>query len=147
MVRKDYCAKCVQKLIFDFVDKTCIAPTQMALDNAAKQAVWCYHKVHKSQSFASTDCESDLFRQLFAQKQFHLGRTKCSAMVSVVFAPKIVDEMQSELKSCNFVSIGTDASNHVAVKMFPVVGRWFDPLEGIKSKVLDLSDETGLSSQ
>lgn len=122
----------------------CIASTQAALDIASKEAVWCYHKVHKSQSFASTDCESALIRKLFEQKKFHLGRTKCSTIVSNVFAPKIVAEMQSELKSCNFVSIGTDASNHAAVKMFPVIGRWFDPLEGIKTKVLDLSDETGL---
>lgn len=103
--------------------------------------------MHESQSFASTDCESDLFRQSFVQKQYQLGRTKCSAIVSNVFAPKIVDEMKSELESCNFVSIGMDASNHVAVNMFPVVGRWFNPLEGIKSKVFDLSDETGLSNE
>lgn len=55
--------------------------------------------------------------------------------------------MRLELEACNFVSIGTDASNHVAVKMFPIIARWFNPLEGIKTKVLDLCDETGLINQ
>lgn len=119
-------------------------PTQSALDNAAKEAAWCYHKVQNTQSFSSIDCDSDLIRQLFGQKEFRVGRTKCSAIVANVFAPRIVDEMQSALKTCNFVSIGTDASNHVAIKMFPIVGRWFNPLEGIQSKILDLSEETGL---
>lgn len=50
--------------------------------------------------------------------------------------------MKLEIKSCNFVSIATDASNHIAIKMFPEVARWFHP-DGIKAKVLDLSDETG----
>lgn len=121
----------------------CIASTKEVLELAAKEAVWSYHKVNKTQSFASTDCESTLIRTLFEQKQFQLGRTKCSTIVSNVFTPKIVAEMKLELKSCNFVSIGTDASNHIAIKMFPIIGRWFDPLSGIKSKVLDLSDETG----
>lgn len=103
--------------------------------------------MHKSQSLASSDCESSIIRQLFGQKQFQLGRTKASAIVSNVFAPKIVEEMRSELASCNFVAIGTDASNHVAIKMFPVIARWFEPLNGIKTKVLDLSDETGLLSK
>lgn len=125
----------------------CVASAKAESILAAQEAVWCYHKVHKGQSFASTDCESAIFRQLFGQKQIHLGRTKWSSIVSSVFAPKIVSEMQLELKTCNFVSIGTDASNHVAVKMFPVVARWFNPLKGIETKVLDLLDETGLSSE
>ncbi|XP_031626296.1 uncharacterized protein LOC116342721 [Contarinia nasturtii] len=51
--------------------------------------------------------------------------------------------MKKELESCNFVSIATDASNHGAIKMFPVVVRYFAALEGLKTKVLDLSDQKG----
>lgn len=118
--------------------------SKAALENAAKEAVWCYHKVHTSQSFASADCESMILRDVFKQDGFRVGRTKCSAITSNVFAPAIVNEVKQELKSSNFVSIATDASNHNAVKMFPVIARWFSPLNGINSKLLDLTDETGL---
>lgn len=82
---------------------------------------------------------------MFGETHFRLGRTKCSTIISNVFAPKIVEEMMAQLKSCHFLAIGTDASNHIAIKMFPVVARWFDPLNGMNTKVLDLSDETGSS--
>lgn len=118
--------------------------TKAVLENAVKEAVWCYHKVHTGQSFASTDCESEILREMFKQSGFRLGRTKCASIVSNVFAPKIVEEIKQELKSSNFVSIATDASNHAAVKMFPVIARWFSASNGINAKVLDLTDETGL---
>lgn len=119
--------------------------TKVSLENAAKEALWCYHKIHKIQSFASSDCESQIFREVFKQKEFHLGRSKCAAISSNVFAPKIVEEMKQELKSCNFVSIATDASNHNAVKMFPVIARWFSPVNGLNNKVLDLTNQKGSS--
>lgn len=106
--------------------------------------MWCYHKIHKGQSFASSDCESEIFRKVFTLKQSHLGRTKCAAITSNVSAPTIVDEMKQKLKSSNFVSMATDASNHNAIKMFPVIARWFSQLNGMNNKVLDLIDETGL---
>lgn len=117
--------------------------TKVALENAAKEAVWCYHKVHKGQSFQSSDCESEIFRDVFKHDKFHLGQTKCAAIVSNVFAPKIVEEIKLELKSTNFVTIATDASNHQAVKMFPVVARWFSQTNRIINKVLDLTDQKG----
>lgn len=124
-----------------------IANTKDALEYAAKEAVWCYHKIHTGQSFKSIDCESEIFRDVFKQAKFYLGHTKCAAIASNVFAPKIVDEMKQELETSNFVSLATDASNHIAVKMFPVIARWFSPLNGINSKVLDLTNVTGLSKE
>lgn len=118
--------------------------TKVNLEIAAKEALWCYHKIHSGQSFASADCDSTIFRDVFGHTDFHLGRTKCSTIASNVFAPKIVDEVKDELKLLQFVSISTDASNHKAIKMFPVVARWFDIMNGINNKVLDLSSETGL---
>lgn len=110
---------------------------------AAKEALWCYHKIHTNQSFLSSDCESTVLREIFKQTKFRLGRTKCTAITAGVFAPQIVDEIKKQLAKCNFISIATDASNHNAVKMFPVVGRWFDPNVGIQTKVLDLTSQTG----
>lgn len=121
--------------------------TKDALENAAKEAVWVYHKICSIQSFNSANCENELFRNVFNQKQFHLGRTKCTAIANNVFHPKIVDEMKQDLMAVNFVSIATDASNHGAVKMFPVIGRWFSPENGINSKVLDLTEQTGMLKQ
>lgn len=120
-----------------------LANTKSALEYAAKEALWCYHKVHTGQSFATSDCESAIFREVFTQTQFRLCHTKCAAITSNVFAPKIVDELKQELKSCNFVSMATDASNHGAVKMFPVIALWFSSVNGINTKVLNLTDETG----
>lgn len=114
--------------IIDFIEVN----TKANLDDAAKEAVWCYHKVKSGQSFRSSDCESEIIRSVFKQDQFHLGHTKCASIASNVFAPKIVAEVKDELKTCNFVSIATDASNHNAIKMFPVVGRWFSPVNGLK---------------
>lgn len=124
-----------------------LADTKSILENAAKEALWSYHKVCAIQSFSSLDCENQLFRDVYKQKNFHLGRTKCAAIISNVFAPKIVNEMKEELKTSNFVSIATDASNHVAVKMFPVIARWFSLDNGINAKILDLTKQTGLSKK
>lgn len=125
-------------------DYSNLVNTKENLETAAKEALWCYHKTHKNQSFATADCESEIIREVFGQTNFQCKRTKCSAIAAGVFAPQIVKEMKNELASANFVSLATDASNHVATKMFPVVARWFKPLEGIQTKVLDLSSESGL---
>lgn len=110
---------------------------------AAIEALWCYHKIHTNQSFNSSDCESTIIREIFVQNKFRLGRTKCAAITAGVFVPQIIDEMKKELEKCNFISLATDASNHNAIKMFPVVGRWFVPNVGIQTKVLDLTSQTG----
>lgn len=55
--------------------------------------------------------------------------------------------MKSDLEKVNFVSISTDASNHIGIKMFPVVARWFVPTVGIQTKVLDLTSQPGLLTE
>lgn len=50
------------------------------------------------------------------------------------------------MKSAHYVSIITDASNHRNVKMFRVVVRYFVPLEGVKTKMLNLTAENGETS-
>lgn len=121
--------------IIDFIE----VKTKANLENAAKEAVAVYQKVKSGQS----DCKSEIIRNVLRQKDFRFGHTKCASIASNVFAPKIVGEVKDELKTCNFISVATDASNHNAIKMFPVVGRWFSPVNGLKSKVLDSTDQTG----
>lgn len=66
-----------------------------------------------------------------------------AAIISGVFAPRILDEIARELETAKFVSIATDASNRNAIKMFPVVLRWFSPTNGLQNKVVDLTSQEG----
>lgn len=106
--------------IFSYWLNTFIVNTKAVLENAAKEAVWCYHKMHAGPSFGSSDCVSGIMREVFKQSQFHLGHTKCAAIASNVFAQQIVDEIKRELKASNFVSIATIRITSL-LKCFPLL--------------------------
>jgi hypothetical protein len=44
-------------------------------------------------------------------------------------------------ESCNFFPVGSDASNHKNMKIFPLVVRYFDPLSGAKNRPLDYIEQ------
>lgn len=54
--------------------------------------------------------------------------------------------MKNNLNENRFVSLLTDASNHGNVKMFPVLVRYFMPLDGVKLKVVQLTNESNKKS-
>lgn len=55
--------------------------------------------------------------------------------------------MKTELETVNYISIYTDASNHGAIKIFPVVIRYWSVLTGVQVKVVEISSEKGETSQ
>lgn len=75
------------------------------------------------------------------------SRTKCQAIVTNVFAPHVKQLLHKELEKCHYVSIYTDASNHGNIKLFPVLVRFFDPLIGVRIRILDITSQPGETSE
>lgn len=116
------------------------------LEIAACEGVWAYHVIRSNHSFRSTDCASKIIRSCFAMAKFTCGRTKCESIVTGVFAPYVLRELQKDLAESCFVSILTDASNHGNIKMFPVLVRYFSKKEGVMIKIIELTSESGETS-
>lgn len=113
---------------------------------AAKEGMQVYHMVRHNHSFDSMKCTSKIMRSVYGEKQFACSSTKAAAIVTGVFEPMIRTQIQIELKEAEFTCISTDASNHKEIKMYPVIFRYFLPLEGIRTRLadyIDMPDETG----
>lgn len=100
------------------------------LETSAKEGAWAYHTAKHNISLRSNDCSSALIRSTFETK-FSLGRTKCAAIIESVIGPLIDKNVSSKLENMNFVSLITDTSNRLNVKMLPIVARGFDPETGV----------------
>lgn len=110
---------------------------------AALEGLWTYHTIDENHSFNSTSCASKIFRTAFDISKFRCSRTKCEAIVTNVFGPAVEEMLKEELAQCRFVTLLTDASNHGAVKMFPVMVRYFLPTDGVKVRILNITSENG----
>lgn len=97
--------------------------------------VYLYTLKH-NQSLQSLQCTSKLIQNT-CEKQFQCSYTKASTIINSVFAPMVIEQIKSELETAKFVTISTDASNHSAIKMFPVLIRYFLPEEGIKVRLIE----------
>lgn len=126
--------------------KATATTSQADLEKAAQEGVWAYHLLDENENFRSADCSSKIFRNCFGLKKYHCARTKCEAIVKNVFGPFVEEQLIDEMKNANYVSIITDASNHGNIKMFPVLIRHFEPLEGMKTKILNFTAENGETS-
>lgn len=119
------------------------AASKPELKNAAWEGVWAYHTVAENHSYRSNDCATKIFRICFDMTKFSCSRTKSESIVTNVFAPHALQILKNELEKCRFVCLSTDASNHHAIKMFPVVIRYFLPTVGVRVKVINFSQEEG----
>lgn len=119
---------------------------KFALQTAIAEGVWAYHVISENHSFRSADCATKVIRNVFKLEKFGCARTKCESIAVNVLAPYVIDEVKNDLSNSRSVSLLTDASNHGNVKMFPVVARYFLPLEGVKVKVLQLTNESNEKS-
>lgn len=113
---------------------------------ALAEAVFTFHTINHHQSFRSMDCTSKVIRTLF-QNKFFCARTKSEAIVKNVLMPHVLEKLTSSLMRTNFVAVYTDASNHKDKKMFPIVVRFFDELEGVQVKLLEFSTLPGETSE
>lgn len=112
---------------------------------AAAEATLAYHTVKHHQSYKSMDCTGGLLRKLFSDSQvgktITCARTKTEAIVNNVISPHVMEGLVETLKSDSvlYFGVSTDASNHGAQKMFPIVIQYFDYRDGgIKTKILEL---------
>lgn len=116
------------------------------LEIAACEGVWAYHVIRSNHSFRSADCASKIIRSCFALVKFTCARTKCESIARGVIAPYVFRELLKDMADCHFVTIITDASNHGNIKMFPVLLRYFSEKEGVKIKIIELTSESGETS-
>lgn len=111
--------------------------------NAAKEATQVYHMVRHNESFKSMACTSKVIRFVYDQKQFACSATKSMSIVSGVFEPMILNQIQLELEQALYVCLSTDTSSRNEITMYPVIARFFLPLEGIITRLIDFSNMYG----
>lgn len=109
----------------------------------AAEATLAYHTVNHHQSFKSVDCMSKLGSIVYPDstisKNIRCGKTKTEAIITNVIGPYSLQLLLDTLRNkVSFYSVGTDASNHGALKLFPVVVQYFDPDRGIEVQLLEL---------
>ncbi|XP_055904720.1 uncharacterized protein LOC129940426 [Eupeodes corollae] len=112
----------------------------------AAEATIAYHTIFHHQSFNSLDCTIKLNQKIYFDsnicKQLSCARTKATAIITNVIAPFSISQVLCDLKTIAFISVQTDASNHLALKIFPVLIRYYDFKNGgTKSKILNLAFE------
>uniref|UniRef100_A0A8C6U2L6 HAT C-terminal dimerisation domain-containing protein n=1 Tax=Neogobius melanostomus TaxID=47308 RepID=A0A8C6U2L6_9GOBI len=115
------------------------------LKRAAQEATFAYHLVRHSHSFRSMDCTAGLTRKFYDQR-FTCARTKAEAIVTNVIAPHAMELLQEDTADVTFVSVAADTSNRKAVKLLPVVIRYFTLTEGVSVKILNFVSLPGETS-
>uniref|UniRef100_A0A8C6K6H0 Uncharacterized protein n=1 Tax=Nothobranchius furzeri TaxID=105023 RepID=A0A8C6K6H0_NOTFU len=115
------------------------------LKRAAQEATFAYHLVKHNHSFRSMDCTAGLLRKCYDQR-FTCARTKAEAVVTSVIAPHAMDLLKEDTTDATLVSVAVDTSNHKAVKLVPVVVRYFKITEGVRVKILDFTSLPGETS-
>jgi len=123
-----------------------LVPTENDFLLAAREATFVYHTIIHYHSFRSMSCTSELIRQCLNDKKFTCAKTKTREIVVNVICPYIVDNTLKELSFANYVSVLVDGSNHKAIKLVPVVVRYFLPHVGVKNKILEFSNLPGETS-
>ncbi|CAH0406173.1 unnamed protein product [Chilo suppressalis] len=119
----------------------------------AAEGVLAFHTVKHHQSYNSMTCTASLTRKMFTDsetaKNLKCGKTKTEAIINQVVAPHAITTIIETLKNISCLSVATDASNHGAEKLFPIMIQYFNWTgNGIETKLLDLQslpNETSLS--
>jgi uncharacterized membrane protein len=124
----------VSSKVSDYFSKKSIG--EMEINLAADKATFEYHVCMHNQSFRSMNCTSKIIRKLY-DKKFTCGQKKTQAVVVSVLAPYAMAVFRNELEKVNYVSIMINSFNHGALKIVPVLVRYFIPEKGIKTMVLE----------
>jgi hypothetical protein len=107
---------------------------------AAAELATAYKVIKHHQSFSSSDCSNKLHPRMYcdlkiAAKQ-SIARTKATVITKNILAPHTISSCVADLQKTPFYGIATDASNHKAEKIFPLVIQYFSKTEGIVSKLI-----------
>lgn len=114
---------------------------------AAKEGTMVFHMLCENHSFRSMSCLTKIMQNVFNHKKYECAQSKSSAIVCNVFEPMVVESMKAELDKATYISIATDASNHQNLKLFPVLFRYYIPLVGIRTRLVDLVSLPGEKAQ
>lgn len=109
------------------------------------ELVFAYHTVNHNQSFNSMSCTTKLIQTMY-NKRFSCGKSKCSAITKKVLYPYFKSKLENVISKVNYLSIMSDASNHNATKLFPLMIQYFDADVGIETKILNLAALPGETS-
>lgn len=112
----------------------------------ASEGMFAYHTVMHGHSFRSNDCLSTLIKRTYEPK-YSSARTKTEAIICNVLSPLSLEQVEKDLKACSSVSVIIDASNRKAEKLFPLMVRYFEPLSGVQTKILDFCSLPGETSE
>lgn len=93
----------------------------------------CKRGQHKL-SFKTRYCTSKLVKELF-KPNFSVAHTRTEATIVSVISTYIFNEMLSDLKSVNYITVSTDCSNKKDVKLTPTV-RYFILHDAVNVKLL-----------
>ncbi|XP_025029754.1 uncharacterized protein LOC107326422 [Python bivittatus] len=109
----------------------------------AAEATLAFHTVTHLPSYESLECATSwtcaLLGDAETAKDRPCARTKMEAIINHVIAPHTISELLKDLRDMTCFGISTDASNHGAQKIFPLVLQYFDwKAGGIQTKVLEL---------
>ncbi|XP_042311019.1 uncharacterized protein LOC121924036 [Sceloporus undulatus] len=112
------------------------------LINAAEAAL-AFHTVSHHSLYRSMDCTPKLNAEIYCDsdiaKNMSCVRTKTEAIINKILGPHSVDVTIQCLKEISCFGITTDGSNHLSLKMFPILIQFFDyKAGGIQSRVIEL---------
>ncbi|CAK1597427.1 unnamed protein product [Parnassius mnemosyne] len=126
--------------------------TQKGNKSSAVDATLAFHVVKHHQSYKSMDCTSQLLKNLFHDsdlaKNLACASTKTEDIINNVIAPYTIEILLKKLEDIVFFGLSTDASNHNADKIFPIIIQYFDWKTDMESKMLEftsLENETSLT--
>lgn len=119
---------------------------------SAAEATLVFHTVKHNQSFNSLDCSVPLQKCLYADsniaKEVTCARTKAEAILKNVLAPYVLKRILDELSEIKYISASTDASNHGAIKLFPLLIQYFDYMkDGIQVSLIDIQSQQNETSE
>jgi hypothetical protein len=107
---------------------------------AAAELATAYKVIKHSQSFSSLDCSNKLHPLMYCDLKIEvkqsIARTKATVITKNILALHTISSCVADLQKTPFYGIVTDASNHKAEKIFPLVIQYFSKTEGIICKLI-----------
>jgi hypothetical protein len=80
-----------------------------------------------------------IYLKKFVNKKCTCAQTKCKATVVYVLSPYAKRQAPEDLKNIKYCCLVIDASNHIVLKIVPIIVRYFIPDKGIATKILKFS--------
>ena len=113
---------------------------------AVAEVCFSYYNLIHNHSFRDSTDLSQLINLNF-DKAYHCSKTKTRKIAIDVLATHFINVLRENLLNSKFVTIFSDTSNFKSTKIFPVLVRFFDFKLGIQTKILNITNLPGESSE